>query len=599
MIFKTKKINIGYLAVIISTALIYFALCTHLTYKFDSSKGYYGLQAEAFMNGKLSLMIKPNPKLLKLEDPYDPKQNSNYRLHDASLFHDKYYLYWGPTPAIIRMLTLNKLPEQLFTYLYVLGSSIILLKILTYYSKKIMHYLDKRLSIYLIFFMATFNGIVISLLSSKGIYYESIATAQFFFLLAIYHILLYSSTQKIKYLFLTNVFLSLSFTSRFLYILPTTIIVFYQLHTLFKTQDNNLKKMFIVLSPITLSLFLTGFYNFKRFENIFEFGNNYQLLETSIKLKPLVNIHNIPNNLKNYFLAFPNFSTTYPFFTINPNFYSRIGKLVFSIFLISPICLFSFYKHKFLKKNKFIQLLQLSFISIVFGISFLIPDSATKYMFDFIFILNILASINILTLTPKSISKLINLFLLLAFLFLQLPINYAMWLQALAEYNHEQYINQNVRIYQLTNNYKYIDKNILNKSFIQNKTNFNISNIISTKNSIEHDPSNDNTWIWLNEDKTIINLISFEKEQTSITLKAKLAPGPSHQNKQRRLKISTEISYKEFFFDAPISIEFFVNLQPGCNYVYLDTIYPKENFITLKNDPLRTNLIYFTKVSVN
>ena len=38
------------------------------------------------------LEVKPNPRLLKLKDPYDPKQNDKLRYHDASLYKNKYYL---------------------------------------------------------------------------------------------------------------------------------------------------------------------------------------------------------------------------------------------------------------------------------------------------------------------------------------------------------------------------------------------------------------------------------------------------------------------------------------------------------------------------
>lgn len=62
---------------------------------------YFDLQADAFVHGQLSLLAKPDARLLALADPYDPAQNHGLRLHDASLFHGRYYLYWGPTPAVL------------------------------------------------------------------------------------------------------------------------------------------------------------------------------------------------------------------------------------------------------------------------------------------------------------------------------------------------------------------------------------------------------------------------------------------------------------------------------------------------------------------
>jgi hypothetical protein len=78
----------------------------------------YEYLAEGFLHGHTYLSIEPDPQLLRLKDPYDPAQNGPWRLWDASLFHGKYYLYQGPTPAILLMLpwrivTGHALPQRL------------------------------------------------------------------------------------------------------------------------------------------------------------------------------------------------------------------------------------------------------------------------------------------------------------------------------------------------------------------------------------------------------------------------------------------------------------------------------------------------------
>src|ERR1700722_18001157 len=65
---------------------------------------YYAQLTDSFLHGQLSLRTLPPPKLLALPDPYDPVANGPYRLHDAILFDGKYYLYWGPAPALIAAL---------------------------------------------------------------------------------------------------------------------------------------------------------------------------------------------------------------------------------------------------------------------------------------------------------------------------------------------------------------------------------------------------------------------------------------------------------------------------------------------------------------
>jgi len=62
---------------------------------------YYPVLADAFLNGQISLRVTPRPELLALPDPYDPAANQAYRWHDVSLFEGKYYLPWGPVPAMM------------------------------------------------------------------------------------------------------------------------------------------------------------------------------------------------------------------------------------------------------------------------------------------------------------------------------------------------------------------------------------------------------------------------------------------------------------------------------------------------------------------
>jgi hypothetical protein len=61
---------------------------------------YHDLQADAFLKGQLHLPVDPAPELLKAKDPYS-RANIRYWWLDASFYHGKYYIYWGPVPALI------------------------------------------------------------------------------------------------------------------------------------------------------------------------------------------------------------------------------------------------------------------------------------------------------------------------------------------------------------------------------------------------------------------------------------------------------------------------------------------------------------------
>jgi len=65
--------------------------------------------------------------MLTLADPMDSAQNNGLRLHDVSLFQNKYYLYFGPTPAVtlfipVRLLGLGKLTEPYAVWLFSVGA---------------------------------------------------------------------------------------------------------------------------------------------------------------------------------------------------------------------------------------------------------------------------------------------------------------------------------------------------------------------------------------------------------------------------------------------------------------------------------------------
>lgn len=67
----------------------------------SGNAGLYSLLADAFLAGQTHLPVEPDPKLLALRNPYQPARNWPYRLHDASLYNGKYYVYFGPVPAAV------------------------------------------------------------------------------------------------------------------------------------------------------------------------------------------------------------------------------------------------------------------------------------------------------------------------------------------------------------------------------------------------------------------------------------------------------------------------------------------------------------------
>jgi len=61
---------------------------------------YYDLLAQGFRAGRLDIPIAPSPRLLASSDPFDPALAPLW-VWDASLHEGRYYLYWGPLPALL------------------------------------------------------------------------------------------------------------------------------------------------------------------------------------------------------------------------------------------------------------------------------------------------------------------------------------------------------------------------------------------------------------------------------------------------------------------------------------------------------------------
>jgi hypothetical protein len=86
-------------------------------------RDYYNLLSDGFLSGHLHLRVAPDPGLLALPNPYDPAASLDLRIQDLSLYDGKYYLYWGPSPALLlympfRLLPLGDLPETLAAFLF-------------------------------------------------------------------------------------------------------------------------------------------------------------------------------------------------------------------------------------------------------------------------------------------------------------------------------------------------------------------------------------------------------------------------------------------------------------------------------------------------
>jgi hypothetical protein len=146
---------------------------------------YYPILTDAFMHGQTSLRLKPPAALLALADPYDPAANQGLRFHDAVLYGGKYYLYWGPAPALLAAgvcLALNiyspDYSDEQLDFLFVFGSVVLATVLLSQVRAR----LFPKLSAWTILPPVLSLGLGAVALRCGGVYGAAIAGGQFFLL---------------------------------------------------------------------------------------------------------------------------------------------------------------------------------------------------------------------------------------------------------------------------------------------------------------------------------------------------------------------------------------------------------------------------------
>ena len=162
-------------------------------FNWPATSNYYDQLATAFEHRSLSIETKPSRALLALPDPYDPSARAgiNYP-KDFSLYNGKYYLYFGPVPALIlatvKSMGVNNLGDQDIVFAFVSGififQSLLILKIWRRFFQKV--------PLWIILACILFGGLVSPftwILTQARVYEAAASSGQFFFLAGFYFVI--------------------------------------------------------------------------------------------------------------------------------------------------------------------------------------------------------------------------------------------------------------------------------------------------------------------------------------------------------------------------------------------------------------------------
>ncbi|HJS20320.1 MAG TPA: hypothetical protein VJ785_16345 [Anaerolineales bacterium] len=328
---------------------------------------YYSRLASSFQQGTLALEEKPDPALLALPNPYDHKARKNIQVvGDASLYEGKYYLYFGPFPSLPLALVTAILPikpgDQIFVYLFIAGLFIIqCLLFIEIVRRFFVNLPDWFISLGILVLGLT--GPFTRMLAHPYIHEAAIAGGQFFFTTGFYFAFLALKEKPVHMgkLSLAGILWACTAATRTTQLLPIGFMVALTWLFIFneyrKSGDERKigSSTLALIGPLIVCGVMLAWYNWARFDSIFEFGLYYQLAafnlqaNYSILFSRVYVIQNIFNYFLNPFEVTGNFPYVHPvsgsekpvFTSIElPNLYAVEGRFAGALYS-TPFLLFA------------------------------------------------------------------------------------------------------------------------------------------------------------------------------------------------------------------------------------------------------------------
>ena len=254
---------------------------------------YYAKLGGAFADGQTYLHEKPPQELLTLSNPYDPKVREEKKVRyfwDMSLHNGKYYVYFGPVPAVIPWLPVKwitgfSLADYSIVMFYSLLGTFALLMLLYLIANKLKPSSMNISWFNTIWFIAAlpicFGTTIPSLIKSPTVYQAAIGGAYAYIALGLLCLWLGYAEQKrhpIIWKLLASLCFGLAAGCRFFHAASVVILFFCWLSQYErKTIKAWLKEGVLLVAPYLAVMVAIFTYNFIRFGSAFETGNAYQL----------------------------------------------------------------------------------------------------------------------------------------------------------------------------------------------------------------------------------------------------------------------------------------------------------------------------------
>lgn len=283
---------------------------------------YYGFLTDAFLAGQTYLKIAPDPALQDLANPWAGAQGIP-RLHDASYFHGRYYLYFGPAPVLLlllpwRVATGTFLAQGIATLIFGLAGTLLTGALLLWVWRRWFSDLGAGWLALGLLLIAIASRVGV-LVEDSSVYHVPI-TCGFFCLMAALSAVAWALTGTGRR---TNLGLGaagllwgLTVASRpdYAFSVAALVIPVAYLGTRAGRGPGGMIRLALwAFLPVAVIATILAAYNYVRFGEIAQFGMKYQFTAGDQRFLAFFSPGSLGENLRRYFFSRPLYSAYFPF----------------------------------------------------------------------------------------------------------------------------------------------------------------------------------------------------------------------------------------------------------------------------------------------
>ncbi len=382
--------------------------------------------ADSLLEGKFYLKEEPGETLKSMENPYDSgyrgqvlgEHGESYKW-DCAYYDGKYYSYFGIVPIIMYYIPYKLIAEEdLLNSTAVLISCILFVPSVFLFMREVIKrwFKDTPFILYVILSEALILGSGFLLAVKKpDMYHLPVITGLMFSFYGLYFWIKALNTKDNKIviknisLFLGSLFMAFVAGSR-----PQMMAAYFLALPLFYESVFKERTMFSRKSIIKTTLFILPFvafgaflmyYNYSRFDSIFDFGANYNLTTNDMTKRGFV-LARIPLGLYSYLFQPLIINGQFPFLNTAELTTNYMGKtinetVIGGVFLSQPLIIMSLFILKAKNTLKEKGLFYFALISFIGAFLIVIADTqmagiVSRYYIDFVWLFYITAILVIL-----------------------------------------------------------------------------------------------------------------------------------------------------------------------------------------------------------